>query len=82
VSGFLLDTNVASEMVKPKPNPGVMHWITNADEWRLFFRVGNVGEIRKGTASHSDPARKTQLGNWLAALIERFSGRILRHRDG
>lgn len=77
MSGFLLDTNVVSEMVKPRPHSGVMRWIRSADESLLFFSVVTVGEIRKGIASHSDPARKMQLESWLAALIQRFSGRIL-----
>jgi toxin FitB len=64
-------------MVKPKPHPGVMRWIANADESLLFFSVVTIGEIRKGIASHLDPARRAKLASWLAALIERFSGRIL-----
>jgi predicted nucleic acid-binding protein len=77
VSGFLLDTNVASEMVKPRPNPQVVDWIAKADESLLYFSVITLGEIRKGIASRLDPGRRVQLENWLSTLFNRFSGRIL-----
>lgn len=77
MSGFLLDTNVISEMVKPKPHPGVMQWISSADESLLYFSVVTLGEIRKGIASRPDAARKAQLESWLRELLSRFSGRIL-----
>jgi predicted nucleic acid-binding protein len=77
VSGFLLDTNVASEMVKPKPDPGVMKWLAEADESLLYFSVVTLGEIRKGIAARSEAARRAQLENWLHALVDRFEGRIL-----
>jgi toxin FitB len=77
VSGFLLDTNVASEMIKPKPHPGVLNWIENADESLLYFSVVTLGEIRKGIASRPDAARRAQLEAWLSSLANRFSTRIL-----
>jgi predicted nucleic acid-binding protein len=77
VSGFLLDTNVASEMVKPKPHPGVLNWIDSADESLLYFSVVTFGEIRKGIASRPDAARRAQLETWLSLLANRFSSRIL-----
>jgi predicted nucleic acid-binding protein len=77
VSGFLLDTNVLSEMMKPKPDPGVMQWMAEADELLLYFSVVTLGEIRKGIASSSDPVRRIHIENWLHVLVNRFAGRIL-----
>lgn len=77
MSGFLLDTNVASEMVKPKPHPGVMQWISAVDEALVYFSVVTLGEIRKGIASRPEAARRAQLESWVNALVDRFSGRIL-----
>jgi predicted nucleic acid-binding protein len=77
VSGFLLDTNVASEMVKSKPDPRVMKWLAEADELLLHFSVVTLGEIRKGIASSSNVFRKTQIESWLRVLVDRFEGRIL-----
>jgi hypothetical protein len=43
VSAFLLDTNVISELIKPKPEPKVTAWIDDTDEELLFLS----GRLRK-----------------------------------
>jgi toxin FitB len=78
MSGFLLDTNCISELVQPRPEPLVLHWIDAADEESLYLSVLTLGEIRKGIASRTQGKRKAQLDTWLEAdLQSRFSGRIL-----
>jgi predicted nucleic acid-binding protein len=77
VSGFLVDTNVISEIVKPRPHPTVMRWFAAADESLIHFSVLTLGEIRKGISSSPIPSRKAQFEAWLTALIDRFSARIL-----
>jgi predicted nucleic acid-binding protein len=78
MSGFLLDTNVISELVKPKPHPHVVRWVNEADEDSLFLSVLTLGEIRKGIALLPQGARKSHLEIWLEKdLPERFMGRIL-----
>ena len=77
MSGFLLDTNVISEMVKPRPDAGVIRWVSSADESLLHFSVVTIGEIRKGIASRIEAARKAQLESWLREMVGRFSDRIL-----
>ena len=47
MSGFLLDTNCISELVRPKPELRVLEWMA-ADEALLYLSVLTVGEIRKG----------------------------------
>jgi len=64
-------------MVKNKPHPGVMRWMSDADEMLLHFSVFTLAEIRKGIASQSDIARRASLESWLADLVDRFSERIL-----
>lgn len=51
MSGYLLDTNVVSELVCPKPEPRVVEWVDTADEATLYLSVLTLGEIRKGVAS-------------------------------
>jgi len=78
VSGFLLDTNVISELVKAKPEPKVTKWIETTDETLLYLSVLTLGEIRKGIASLSPSARRVTLEDWLDHdLALRFSDRIL-----
>jgi predicted nucleic acid-binding protein len=78
MSGFLLDTNCISELVKLRPAPGVVDWIEAADEAILYLSVLTLGEIRKGLAGLAQGRRRTHLETWLEVeLQERFAGRIV-----
>ena len=75
---FLLDTNVVSELVRPRPNPRVTKWMDSIDEELLCLSVLTLGEIRKGITTLTDPARKMRLEAWLSGnLLARFESRIL-----
>ena len=78
MSGFLLDTNCISELVRNKPEPRVMDWLRAADESLLYLSVLTLGEIRKGAAILPQSKRRTYLESWLELDLQvRFSGRIL-----
>jgi predicted nucleic acid-binding protein len=78
VSGFLLDTNCVSELVRIKPEPRVLEWMEAAEETLLHLSVLTLGEIRKGLAAIPQGKRRTRLEAWLEVdLRSRFSGRIL-----
>lgn len=78
MSGFLLDTNIVSELVKVRPEPRVVAWIDSTDEGLLYLSVLTLGEIRKGITSLEDPSRRVSFESWLDHdLALRFSGRIL-----
>ena len=78
MSGFLLDTNIVSELVKRKPEPMVAAWIDSIDENLLHLSVLTFGEIRKGIASLRDTSRRIALEAWLDGdLTLRFADRIL-----
>jgi predicted nucleic acid-binding protein len=78
VSGFLLDTNCVSELVRVKPDPRVLEWMEAADESLLHLSVLTLGEIRQGMAALPQGRRRTRLEAWLEVdLRARFSGRIL-----
>ena len=79
MSGFLLDTNCISELVRARPEPRVTEWLQAADERMLHLSVLTLGEIRKGLAALPQGRRRTHLERWLEIdLLGRFSGRILR----
>ena len=78
MSAFLLDTNVISELLKPKPEPKVTTWIDGTDEELLFLSVLTLGEIRKGVVLLPRSAHRTSLEGWLSKELPlRFSNRIL-----
>jgi toxin FitB len=78
VSGFLLDTNVISDLRKRAPNQGLLRWIDAVDESTLFLSVLTIGELRIGVTMQKDAKRRTALELWLVSeLVPRFEGRIL-----
>jgi toxin FitB len=78
VSGFLLDTNVVSELVSPKPNDRVLRWVEQTDESILFLSVLTLGEIRNGVQRLRPGRRRGRLESWLQVdLPRRFQDRIL-----
>jgi len=75
---FLLDTNVISEWVKPRPEPRVVAWLADVDEDRVFISVVTVAELRHGIERLPAGRRRERLDEWLRdALSERFEGRVL-----
>jgi predicted nucleic acid-binding protein len=78
MSGFLLDTNCISELIRRRPEPRVVEWLRAADESLLYVSVLTLGEIRMGAAFLPQSKRRTQLEIWLELDLQiRFSGRIL-----
>jgi len=78
VNGFLLDTNVISELLKPEPEAKVVRWIEETDESILFLSVITIGEIRKGIERLAPGSRRGRLESWLKIdLRARFRNRIL-----
>lgn len=75
---FLLDTNVVSEWVKPRPNAGVVAWLVETDEDRMFISVVTIAELCRGIERLAAGARRTRLDAWLRdELLLRFEGRVL-----
>jgi toxin FitB len=75
---FLLDTNVVSEWIKPRPNDGVVSWLADADEDRVFISVVTLAELRYGVERMGAGNRRRRLEEWLRSeLLLRFEGRVL-----
>ena len=79
VSGFLLDTNVLSEIRKKKPDAGVMAFMESVEPSDLYLSVLSVGEFHKGVAAkrREDIAAAERLSTWLAGLETGYADRIL-----
>jgi predicted nucleic acid-binding protein len=63
--GFLLDTNIPSELTRPQPEPRVTRWLEDTDDELIYFSVVSIGEICKGLTVHPEPHRRAWLRNWL-----------------
>ena len=78
MTGFLLDTNVPSELTRPKSDPQVEKWLDDADDEQLFFSVVSLGEIFKGLTILPESKRRQKLQQWLDETLRPwFGGRIL-----
>jgi hypothetical protein len=80
MKGFLLDTNVMSELRKGKrANPNVLAWFQAIDDAELFVSVLALGEIRIGIERirPSNPAQARVLERWLKGLEAAYADRIL-----
>lgn len=75
---FLLDTNVVSEWVKPRPDPHVVAWLDDVDEDRVFLSVVTLAELRYGIERLPAGRRRERLDEWLREeLPNRFESRVL-----
>ena len=79
MNGFLIDTNVVSELIKPRPSSRVVDWIDAHEEQLFHLSVLTLGEIRRGIVQLPPSRRRTDLAAWLSGdLLTRFAGRILQ----
>ncbi len=75
---FLLDTCVISELVAKQPDPGLVQWIDNVGEEKIYLSAITIGEIKKGIEKLPDSKRRSELAGWLDDdLLIRFKSKIL-----
>ena len=78
MSGFLLDTNIPSELMRTVPDRRVKDWVYGQDTASLYLSAVTIGELRKGFSILPSGKRRTQLEQWFENnLIPSFAGRIL-----
>lgn len=78
MTGWLLDTNILSELRRPKPEPRVLAFVAAQPLELLHVSVVTLAEIRFGIEIVSDANRRAELGEWLAhKLRPMFDGRVL-----
>ncbi|MEJ0034865.1 MAG: type II toxin-antitoxin system VapC family toxin [Gammaproteobacteria bacterium] len=72
---YLLDTNVVSELRKPKPHQGVVAWVQNASEETLHLSAVTIGEIQAGIeiTREQDAAKAREIETWLNSVAETYN---------
>lgn len=77
--GYLLDTNVVSELRKSSPDSNVEAWYDSVPGSDLFLSVLTIGEIRMGVerARRRDPGKAASLENWLTRLETAYGDHIV-----
>ena len=79
MKGYLLDTNVVSEMRKgTRADPNMLAWFRSANDDELFLSVLALGEVRSGVerVRPKDPVQARALERWLLGLETKFADRI------
>ena len=78
MSGWLLDTNVISELRRPRPNARVRAFVASQALEELFVSTVTFAEIRYGIEALADPIRRAELSDWLAHKVRpMFGQRVL-----
>lgn len=71
---YLLDTNVVSELRKPKPHGGVIAWISGLRDDQLYLSAVTMGELQAGIerTRTQDPSKALEIEKWADQLEESF----------
>jgi hypothetical protein len=79
VTGWLLDTNVLSELRRPKPDQRVVAFVAAQPLDGLFISVVTLAEIRFGIELVADAHRRADLVEWLSSKVRPLFGqRVLQ----
>jgi toxin FitB len=78
VKGYLVDTNVPSELTREQPDQSVAAFLRKAGTSSLYLSVMTIGEICKGIAALPPSQKRTGLQSWLDGSVRLwFAGRVL-----
>jgi hypothetical protein len=78
VTDWLLDTNILSELRRPKPETKVVAFVTAQPLDRLYISAVTLAEIRFGIELVSDVGRRAELHDWLTHTVRpMFDQRVL-----
>ena len=71
---YLLDTNVISELRKPKPHGAVVEWVRNLQPDQLFLSAVTIGELQAGVerTRRNDPAKAAEIEVWIEQVPESY----------
>lgn len=72
---FLFDTNVISELRRPRPHGAVLQWVESIDPEMWNLSAATVGEIQAGIerARVHDAVKAVEIEGWLEDLLHRIT---------
>ncbi|MCC6197082.1 MAG: type II toxin-antitoxin system VapC family toxin [Burkholderiales bacterium] len=78
MSGWLLDTNVISELRRPRPSGRLRSFVAGQPLEDLFVSTVTFAELRYGIETVADPIRRAELNDWLLHRVRpMFDQRVL-----
>lgn len=72
---YLLDTNVVSELRKPKPHGAVLAWFAGLEDTQLHLSAVTIGEIQSGIeiTREQDEAKASEIEAWLELVASSYN---------
>lgn len=72
---YLLDTNIVSELRKPRPQAAVISWLESVDDSDLHISVVTLGEIQAGIelTREQDAAKAAEIEAWADQLAAAYN---------
>jgi predicted nucleic acid-binding protein len=72
---YLLDTNVVSELRRPRPHGAVVAWLTSVADDRLFLSAVTIGEIQAGIelTREQDAPKAAEIEAWLQLVAGAYN---------
>lgn len=72
---YLLDTNIVSELRKPRPHGGVVAWLQATEDAELHLSAVTLGEIQAGVelTREQDGAKAAEIEAWLDLVAQSYS---------
>ena len=74
MSRYLLDTNVVSELRKPRPHGAVVAWVNDQQDEQLFLSAVTLGEFQAGIewTRRQDPVKASEIELWADRLATSY----------
>lgn len=71
---FLLDTNVVSELRKPRPHGGVVAWIASTSGALRFISAVTLAEMQEGVeiTRRQDREKAAEIERWIDSVVENY----------
>ena len=72
---YLLDTNIVSELRKPRPHGGVLAWLQGVEDADLHLSAVTLGEIQAGIelTRDQDAGKAAEIEAWLGLLAQSYN---------
>jgi hypothetical protein len=72
---YLLDTNVVSELRRPRPHGAILAWLHQISDSEIHLAAVTIGEIQAGieVTRAQDPAKAAEIETWLDQVAETYN---------
>ena len=72
---YLLDTNIVSELRRPKPHGAVLAWLQSVEDKDLFIAALTLGEMQAGIeiTRQQDADKASQIEQWLDLVANAYN---------